>query len=114
MLLKRVHRSPTHTNENSLKRFKREVNQMKKRFSPGKLGRDFHGPTYERLAEAVLHASVEFRVVIEFGQHGDGVLGVWIFRISGIEFVEGHEVDFTGQSPFVDLFQEDGLHPRNE
>ena len=87
---------------------------MKKRFSPGKLGRDFHGPTYERLAEAVLHASVEFRVVIEFGQHGDGVLGVWIFRVSGIEFIEGHEVHFARQSPLIDLFQEYGSHLMNE
>ena len=56
----------------------------------------------------MLHARIEFRVVIEFRKHGDGVLRIWIFRVSGIEFVEGHEIDFSRQSPLIDLFQEDG------
>ena len=69
---------------------------------------DFHGTTDESFAEAVLHAGVELGVVVEFGKHGDGVLGVRVFRIAGVELVEGHEIDFAWQSTLIDFLQENG------
>ena len=71
--------------------------------SPRKLRGDFHRSADERLAEAMLHASVEFRIVIEFGKHGNGILRVWIFRVSGVEFVQRHEIHFAGEPSLVDL-----------